>query len=127
VLAGGFLCAEIIFPQWYTISMHLTLAGLTTVGSIDLVVAVMTILMGIISIVLIVRVNRGLGGQIKSAIQFFVIGIDLNIVAIFWAVLVNKSAIIAGQSIDIQNLIIMVSMLFFILSARRFSTLVARV
>ena len=107
--------------------MHLTLAGLTTVGPIDLVVAVATILMGILSIVLIIRVNRGLGGQIKSAIQFFVIGIDLNIVAIFWAVLVNKSAIIAGQSIDIQNLIIMVSMLFFILSAQRFSTLVARV
>ena len=105
--------------------MHLTLAGLTTVGPIDLVVAVATIL--ILSIVLIIRVNRGLGGQIKSAIQFFVIGIDLNIVAIFWAVLVNKSAIIAGQSIDIQNLIIMVSMLFFILSAQRFSTLVARV
>ena len=107
--------------------MHLTLASFTTVSWFDFGVAAATILMGVFSILLIVRVNRGLGGQIKSAIQYFVIGIDLNIVSIFWSVLVNRTAIIGGMSIDIQNIIIMVSMLFFILSAYRFSTLVARV
>ncbi len=107
--------------------MHVLLTEVSTVGSIDWWVAVIAIVIGLLSIVLITRVNRSMGGQIKSAIQFFVVGIDMNVVAIFLSIVGIRNTLVFGQVVDIQNLIIMFGMVFFIISARQLSTLLARI
>ena len=95
-------------------------------GLVDLVVDVATIIIGLASIYIIIRLNRNLGGKIKSALQFFVWGVAINIVAVVYTTFLSHTLTIGGVAIDAHNLLMAFAMVFFILSTYRFSLLVAR-
>ena len=94
--------------------------------SIDLIIDVVTIIIGLASIYIIIRLNRNLGGKIKSALQYFVWGVAINIVAVVYTTVLSHTLTIGGISVDAHNLLMAFAMIFFILSTYRFSLLIAR-
>jgi len=97
-----------------------------SMSNADLIVDVIAIAIGLIAIVGVTRLNRNLGGKMKSALQFFVLGILSNIVAMIWTSFYGHTYTIGMTTFDIHNFFMAVGMLFFILSTWRFSLLIPR-
>ncbi|MDO8575973.1 MAG: hypothetical protein Q7R90_01520 [bacterium] len=109
--------------------MDTTMISATVVmeqGLADLIVDVATIVIGLASVYIVTRLNRNLGGKIKSALQFFVWGVVINIIAVVYTTFLSHAVTIGGIELDAHNLLMAFAMIFFILSTYRFSLLVAR-
>ncbi|OGI95372.1 hypothetical protein A2917_02285 [Candidatus Nomurabacteria bacterium RIFCSPLOWO2_01_FULL_42_17] len=83
------------------------------------------ILVGIVAIYSLLRLNKSLGGKLSSAIRFFNLGMAANVVAIIWSTFYGHMYIVAGATLDIHHLLMSVGMIFFVISTRKLSGLVA--
>ena len=109
--------------------METTMISATIVmeqGLADLIVDVVTIVIGLASVYIIIKLNRNLGGKIKSALQLFVWGVAINIIAVVYTTFLSHSVTIGGVALDAHNLLMAFAMIFFILSTYRFSLLISR-
>jgi len=91
---------------------------------IELIVGIAATLIGLFAIYLLIKLNRKLGGKIKTALQYFVLGVLANIVAIIWSLFFEHIYVIAGITFNIHQLLMTLGMIFFILSTYRFSSLI---
>ena len=83
------------------------------------------IAVGLITVYLLVGINRRMGGKINSALRLFIAGALVNTIAIVWSSFVGHIATIGGVQFDIHHVLMTVGMVFFSFSAHRFSSLIA--
>ena len=96
------------------------------VTPIDIGVDIVAICIGLIAIIFVVRLNRKLGGKIKSALWFFLLGVFINMFAMLWTAFFGHVYTLGTVTFDVHDVFMAVGMIFFILSAYRFSLLVPR-
>ena len=95
-------------------------------GQVDLIVSSIAIFIGLVSIYLIIKLTKNLGGKIKSALQFFILGVSANILAMIWNILFGHTFTISIITVDAHNILMAIGMIFFIISTYRFSLLIPR-
>jgi len=93
---------------------------------IDIGVDIITVFIGLVVIILVVRLNQKLGGKIRSALWFLLCGVFANVFAILVAAFIGHTYVLAGATFDIHDAFMALGMAFFTLSAYRFSLLVPR-
>jgi len=96
------------------------------VTPIDIGVYVVAICIGLVAIILVIRLNRKLGGKINSALWFFSFGVFINMFAMLWTAFLGHTYTLGTMTFDVHNVFMALGMIFFILSAYRFSLLVPR-
>ena len=110
--------------------------------NLELIVDIIASIIGLVSIGLLLGLNRKIGGRISGALRWFVAGIVCMILAFIWSAIfghgidmvntannmhMTMTTISFGfqPTIDIHHLLMTIGMIFFILSAQRFSSLVS--
>lgn len=83
------------------------------------------ILIGLFSIYLIMVRGKLIGGNVKEALNLVVWGIIFNIIALLVTLLASRLKIITlpAEVIDLHHALMTVGMVFFIVSAKKFSDL----
>ncbi len=90
----------------------------------ELAINIAAIVIGFLSMYLLIRLNRQLGGRIQTALWFFVLGVLANVAAILWSLFFEHTYIVANTTFDAHQLLMTIGMIFFILSTRKFSLLI---
>jgi hypothetical protein len=99
----------------------------STLLSIDGVVVVFAVVVGIIAILLVSNMNRQFGGRIRGALWLFLCGVAVNMLAMLYTLFLGHVFMFPdGVSFDVHNAFMAVGMLFFIISTYRFSLLIPR-
>ena len=88
---------------------------------IDLIANGISILVGIIVIYLLVEMNQLIGGLFRSALNYFIVGVCFDIVAIGWSIIFGHRALVAGS---VHDLLMALGMLFITISVYKFALLV---
>lgn len=83
------------------------------------------IVVGLFFIYLIILKGRLIGGGVKEALNFTIWGVIFNITALSLTLLTDRLKIIAlpVEMVDIHHLLMTVGMIFFLVSAKRFTDL----
>lgn len=88
--------------------------------SIDILAAVI----GLFAVLVVIRLNRRLGGKISKALTFFILGVFCNILAIVWSVFFGHVFLVGGMNFNLHQNLMSLGMIFFIVSTTKFSKLV---
>ena len=96
-----------------------------SVFSIQSILDLIAVVIGIIAIYSLIRLNKKLGGKLSSAIRFFNLGMAANVLAIIWSTFWGHTYTIAGATFDLHHLLMSLGMILFIISARKLSGLVS--
>ena len=99
-------------------------SAIANTNVIELIIDFGAIIIGFGAIYLLIRLNQTLGGKIKSALWFFVLGVLSNVVAILWSLFLDHMYNIGGTMFNIHQFFMTVGMIFFIISTHRFSSLI---
>jgi hypothetical protein len=91
---------------------------------VNIGVDVVAVVIGLVAVIWIIRLNQKLGGKIKSALWFFLIGVFTNVFAIMWTEIFGHTYSIGLITVDVHDAFMAIGMVFFSLSAYRFSLLV---
>lgn len=92
----------------------------------DLVVYAIAFLVGLFALMLILRLNRRMGGKIKPALWYFGLGIFANLAAMFYTEVFGHTYTFGTVTFDVHTVFMTIGMIFFVLSAYNFSKLVPR-
>ena len=95
--------------------------------ALQLSISVAAVLFGVVAMVVIVRINRELGGRVRQALRFVVLGILCNVLAILWSLFWGHGQIVGNTYVDIHQNLMTVGMICFIISTIRFSKLMQNV
>ena len=101
-------------------------SSIMTMSPTDIGVDVVAVCIGLIAIVLVVRLNQKLGGKIRSALRFFLLGVFTNVFAMLWTAFFGHTYTLGALTFDVHDVFMAIGMIFFIFSAYRFSLLVPR-
>lgn len=116
----------ILFHMNTSQTSNSTVSPFMTLTPIDIGVDIVSVFIGLVAVILVVRLNQKLGGKIKSALWFFLSGVFANVFSILVAAFVGHTYVLAGATFDIHDAFMALGMAFFTLSAYRFSLLVPR-
>lgn len=97
-----------------------------TMSSVDIIVDVAAVIIGLAAIYFVLRLNKSLGGKIKSALRFYILGIFANVFAMIWTAFFGHTYTIGAVTFDIHNVFMAIGMVFFTVSTYRFSLLVPK-
>lgn len=96
-------------------------------NGIQLGIDIAALFIGIFAVVIILKVNRVLGGRINQALRYFIAGIVCNLLAIVWSLVFVHTYLVGGFHIDIHQNLMSVGLIFFIISTIKFSKLLQNV
>ncbi|MBI1888470.1 MAG: hypothetical protein HYS15_00835 [Candidatus Spechtbacteria bacterium] len=83
------------------------------------------IIVGIISVLMIVKLKGALGGRMGGALNMVLLGIVANILALTYTVVFMKLKLFSNPlPFDAHHLLMTISMILFVFSAKKFSSLV---
>lgn len=100
---------------------------------IELIIDIIASIIGFVSIGFLISLNKKLGGKMSQAIYLFVSGITFMVLAFIWTIIfghgdltpsTNMGSPAAGSMIDVHHVLMAIGMIFFIFSARKFSSLI---
>lgn len=103
---------------------------------IELIIDIIASIIGFVSIGFLISLNKKLGGKMSQAIYLFVSGITFMVLAFVWSIVfghgdlsvLNSSTgmtnVSSGSMIDVHHVLMAIGMIFFIFSARKFSSLI---
>lgn len=94
--------------------------------ALDQIMSGGVVLVILIALVVVWRINKELGGKLKSALSLFVAGVVINLVASFWGSFISHRLPVGNTSFDTHNLFMVLATLFFVLSIRKFALLIPR-
>lgn len=94
--------------------------NITTVLIIDII----GVVIGSVSIVKMLRINRTLGGRIGGTINLVVGGVILNVLAFFWTIIFIRLKLLPAPQLDVHHLLMTIGMVLFVFAAKKFSTLI---
>lgn len=97
-----------------------------TLTPTDIGVDVVAVIIGLVAVISVVRLNQKLGGKIKSALWFFLLGVFINIFAMVWTAFFGHTYTLGTATFDVHDVFMAIGMVFFTLSTYRFSLLVPR-
>jgi len=97
-----------------------------TMTSFDIGVDVLAVLIALVAIILVIRLNSKLGGKLRSALRYFVLGILVNAFAMVWTAFFGHTYTLGTVTFDVHNTFMAIGMVLFSLSAYRFSLLIPR-
>lgn len=115
--------------------------------TLELAIDIVATILGFISIFLLVRLNRNLGGKMNTAVRLFIGGIVFMVLAFAWTMVfghVGVELTVGGMGamegmegmgaggmqadgdryVDAHHILMAIGMIFLILSSRKFSSLV---
>jgi hypothetical protein len=101
-------------------------ATVMTLTPTDIGLDIVAVVIGLIAVISVVRLNQKLGGKIKSALWFFLFGVFTNMFAMLWTVFFGHTYSIGAVTFDVHDAFMAIGMVFFSLSAYRFSLMVPR-
>lgn len=84
-----------------------------------------TVSIGLVVVLFVILLNRKLGGKIKLALWFFLFGVFADMAAIL-SEFFGHTYTLGGVTFDVHVFFMAVGMVFFAISAYRFSLLVPR-
>lgn len=93
---------------------------------VDIGVDVVAACIGLFAVILVIRLNRKLGGRIRSALWFFLSGVFINVFAMLWTAFFGHMYTVDAITFDVHDAFMAIGMIFFTLSAYRFSLLIPR-
>lgn len=102
-------------------------ALISTDNSMQLGIDIAALFVGALAVATVIRISRRLGGRVKEALRYFTIGITSNIAAIVWSLFFGHSYMVAGFHIDVHQNLMSIGLIFFIISAIKFSKIVQNV
>lgn len=88
--------------------------------TIDILAAVV----GLFAVLMVIRLNRKLGGKISQGLRFFIAGVFCNILAIVWSVFYGHILTFGGTNLDVHQNLMSLGMVLFIISTAKFAKLV---
>lgn len=93
--------------------------------AVTLLVESIAVIVGFIAVYLLLRLNTRLGGKINAALRFFILGVLSNVLAIVLSELGYHQYAFGTLTIDIHHVLMAIGMIFFVISTRRFSSLIS--
>jgi len=91
-----------------------------------LIVDIIGITVGLYSIYAIQKSKRGaLGGKVGSALGLFIWGVLFMIAAFGITILISRLHIISPFPLDVHHLLMTIGMIFFVISARKFTGMIS--
>lgn len=111
--------------------------------TLELLIDIVATILGFVSIVLLIRLNKNLGGKMSTAVRLFAGGIVFMVLAFAWTmffghvgIALETSSGMSGsmhmegmadmsRDIDMHHILMAIGMIFLIFSARKFSSLVS--
>lgn len=101
-----------------------TAMAMTSSSPVTIGIVILAVVIGLVAITLVIRLNRQLGGKIRSALWYFLLGIFVNLFAMVYTLFFGHVYAIGKLSVDVHDLFMALGMVFFILSAYQFSRLI---
>ena len=107
--------------------------------TLELLVDIIATIIGFVSIILLMRLNKDLGGKMSTAVRLFTGGIIFMVLAFAWTMIFGHIGVALETSggmhmdgmddtsryIDMHHILMAIGMIFLIFSARKFSSLVS--
>jgi len=87
----------------------------------DLVTNGVSVLVGIIIVYLMVEMGQLLGGKFRVALNYFIIGVCVDVIAIGWSIVFGHRALFAGS---VHDFLMAVGMLLITISTYKFALLI---
>jgi len=88
-----------------------------------LLIDIVGIVVGIIAVAAIVRKRATLGGRVGQALNLFVFGVAFMVLAFTWTLVFSRLALLPPPPLNAHNLLMMIGMIFFVFSTRKFTSL----
>ncbi|MCR4311087.1 MAG: hypothetical protein NUV54_00745 [Candidatus Taylorbacteria bacterium] len=80
-----------------------------------------------LAVVVAIRMAGAMGGRIRKAIFYFILGIVANALAVFWTLFFAHQYLVWGVYLDVHQNLMSLGMIFFVISTYKFSKLVQNV
>lgn len=92
--------------------------------TVALGIDIIGITIGLISIYIILKIKKSLGGRVGGALNMFVWGVAFQIFAFSWTIVFTRLALLPKPAIDVHHLLMATGMVLFVAAALKFSKLI---